>query len=315
MPKVIIQVPCYNEEETIGVTLSQLPRKLSGIETVEWLVIDDGSTDRTVEAAHKHGVDHIVRLPSHRGLGRAFTAGLEACLRCGADIIVNTDADNQYCADDIEKLIEPILAGKADIVVGERPIEGTEHFSLMKKRLQKLGSWLVRLASKTNIPDAPSGFRAMSREAALGLNVFGNYTYTLETLIQAGQKGLTVTSVPVRTNEDARPSRLVKGIPSYLVRSMTTIIRIFVVYRPFRFFMAIGVTLFTIGLIIGLRFLYYYFTGTGGGHIQSLILAAVLLGFGFQAGLIAFVVDLLAVNRRLLEELQYRMRKKEDKGD
>ena len=226
MTKLIIQIPCYNEENTVGTTLAALPRHLPGIDTIEWLVIDDGSRDRTVEVAKDNGVDHIVQFPMNQGLAKAFMAGLEACVKAGADIIVNTDADNQYCADDIPKLIQPILLGKAEIVVGARPIWKTKHFSSTKKLLQQLGSAVVRLASKTNIPDAPSGFRAFSREAALRLNVFNNYTYTLETIIQAGQKGMAITSVPIRTNPVLRPSRLVKSTPTYVVRSLFTILRI-----------------------------------------------------------------------------------------
>lgn len=311
MIKLIIQIPCYNEEEVLGVTLCSLPQEVPGVDVVERLIIDDGSTDRTVEVAVAHGVDHIVRLPHNQGLAKAFQAGLEACLRAGADIIVNTDADNQYCAEDISRLIEPILEGKAEIVIGARPIEEIEHFSFIKKFLQKLGSWVVRIASKTDIPDASSGFRAMSREAAMRLNVFNNYTYTLETVIQAGQKDIAITSVPIRVNEDLRPSRLVGSILSYIKKSAFTIIRIFAVYKPFRFFMTIGLSLFFLGFLIGLRFLYYYITGDGSGHIQSLILSSILLGMGFQTMLMAFFADLLGVNRQLMEEMRYRLRKLE----
>jgi len=307
--KLIIQIPCYNEEKTLPVTLGDLPRQFPGVDEVEWLIIDDGSTDKTVEVARAHGVNHIVRHPRNFGLARAFMTGLDACLRSGADIIVNTDADGQYRAEDIPNLIRPILERKAEIVVGTRSIEDIEHFSPVKKLLQKLGSWAVRMASKTDIPDAPSGFRAMSREAAMRLNVFNNYTYTLETIIQAGQKNMAIISVPIRVNEALRPSRLIKNIPLYVIRSILTIIRIFVVYKPFRFFMTIGVSLFFCGFLIGIRFLYYYLTGQGVGHIQSLILASILLGIGFQIGLVAFVADLLGVNRQLMEDIQYRLRK------
>lgn len=310
MAKLIIQVPCFNEAETLPVTLESLPRSVAGFDTVEYLIIDDGSLDKTVEVARRNGVHHVVRLPSNQGLARAFMAGLEGALSRGADVIVNTDADNQYNADDIEKLVAPIVAGKAEIVVGERPIATTQHFSPIKKMLQKLGSWVVRVASRTTIPDAPSGFRAMSRRAAMQLNVFSSYTYTLETIIQAGQKGMAITSVPVTTNPDLRPSRLFKSIPAYIRRSIATIIRIFVVYKPFRFFMLSGMALFGLGFLIGLRYLYFWFTGDGAGHIQSLILAAVLLAIGFQTMLVAFLADLLAVNRRLLEELQFRDRQR-----
>lgn len=306
--KLIIQIPCYNEEKTLETTLSALPREVPGVDIVEWLIIDDGSKDRTVEVAKAHGVDHVVSLPRNQGLAKAFMAGLEASLMAGADIIVNTDADNQYCADCIPDLIRPILEAKAEMVVGARPIEQIEHFSFSKKLLQRLGSWTVRLASSTDIPDAPSGFRAISKEAARKLNVFNNYTYTLETIIQAGQKNISVTWVPIRTNESLRPSRLVKSILSYVRRSVFTILRIFVIYNPFRFFIFIGAVLFILGALIGTRFLWYFFFGQGGGHIQSLILASILIGIGFQTIMVAFIADLLSVNRRLLEELQYKSR-------
>ena len=308
MTKLIIQIPCYNEEKTLETTLSALPREVPGVDIVEWLIIDDGSKDRTVEVAKAHGVDHVVSLPCNQGLAKAFMAGLEASLTAGADIIVNTDADNQYCADCIPDLIRPILEAKAEMVVGARPIEQIEHFSFSKKLLQRLGSWTVRLASSTDIPDAPSGFRAISKEAARKLNVFNNYTYTLETIIQAGQKNISVTWVPIRTNESLRPSRLVKSILSYVRRSVFTILRIFVIYNPFRFFIFIGTVLFTLGALIGVRFLWYFLSGQGGGHIQSLILASILIGIGFQTIMVAFIADLLSVNRRLLEELQYKSR-------
>jgi len=308
MKKLIIQIPCYNEEKTLGITLKSLPRKLTSIDIIEWLIVDDGSTDRTVEVARAHGVHHLVSHPKNMGLARAFMTGINACIGHGADIIVNADADNQYCADDIPKLIEPILSGKAEIVIGARPINQIKHFSPIKKFLQRLGSWVVRLASGTDIPDAPSGFRAISRKAAMQLNVFNDYTYTLETIIQAGQKGMAITSVPVRVNENLRPSRLVKGILSYIKKSIVTIIRIFVVYKPFRFFASIGGILFGIGVLIGIRFIYFFFTGAGSGHIQSLILASILIGIGFQTIMVGFVADLLSVNRRLLEELQQKSR-------
>jgi glycosyltransferase involved in cell wall biosynthesis len=313
MSKLIIQIPCYNEEETLGITLSALPRKVAGVDTVEWLIVDDGSTDGTVELGRARGADHIIRLPQHQGLAKAFMAGLEASLKAGADIVVNLDADNQYSADDIPKLIGPILSGKAEIVVGMRPISEVKHFSFVKKCLEKLGSGAVRFASKTDIPDAASGFRAMSRDAAMRLNVFNKYTYTLETIIQAGQKGMAVASVPIHINEDLRPSRLVKSIPDYILRSILTIVRIFMTYRPFRFFAIPGLVSFGLGLLIGLRFLYFYFTGPGSGHIQSLILGALLLGTGFFLGVIGLLADLISVNRRLLEDIGWRVRKIEEK--
>jgi glycosyltransferase involved in cell wall biosynthesis len=304
--KLIIQIPCYNEAGTLPVAINELPREIAGFECVEWLVIDDGSIDNTAEVARSHGIDHVIRHTRNQGLARTFMTGLETSLKLGADVIVNTDADNQYHAGDIEALVKPILGGRADMVIGARPISAIRHFSVVKKLLQKLGSWVVRVASKTDVPDAPSGFRAMSREAAMRINVFSAYTYTLETIIQAGQKNMAVISVPVRVNEDLRPSRLVKSIPAYLRQSVLTIVRIFVVYKPFRFFMSIGLVLFLIGIGIGARFLYFYATGNGNGHIQSLIASAILLGIGFQTMLVAFVADLLAVNRRLLEDIRYR---------
>ena len=308
MKKLVIQIPCFDEETTLPITLSVLPRQVPGVDVVEWLVVDDGSTDRTVEVARENGVDQIVSFPKNQGLAKAFMAGLQAALQAGADIIVNIDADNQYCADDIPKLIAPILAGKAEIVIGSRPIDQIEHFSRIKKFLQKLGSWVVRRVSQTEIPDASSGFRAFSRNAALALNVFSDYTYTLETIIQAGQKGMAIISVPIRTNQDLRKSRLVKSVPSYVAKSMGTIFRIFVVYKPFDFFVFLGVVLFSLGTFVGLRFLYFYFTEGGPGHVQSLILASILIGIGFQTIMVAFVADLLSVNRKLLEELQYKSR-------
>ncbi len=308
--KLIIQIPCYNEAGTLAITLKDLPRAVDGFDAVEWLIINDGSTDNTVEVAKAHGVDHVVSFSKNQGLARVFMAGLDACLKLGADVIVNTDADNQYNAQDIPLLVKPILDKKADLVVGARPISEIKHFRFVKKQLQRLGSWIVRLASKTNIPDAPSGFRAVSREAAMRLNVFNDYTYTLETIIQAGQKNMAIVSVPVRVNEDLRPSRLVKSIPRYVQKSIITIIRIFVVYKPFRFFASIGMLSFIAGFVIGLRFLYYYFLEGGAGHVQSLIFASILLGIGFQTMLVAFLADLLAVNRRLMEDVQFRLRKR-----
>ena len=311
---LVIQIPCYNEADTLATTLKELPRSVEGFDRVEWLIINDGSMDNTVEVAKANGVDHIVSFTKNQGLARVFMAGLDACLKLGADVIVNTDADNQYDARDIPLLTKPILDKKAELVVGARPIAEMMHFPLIKRQLQKLGSWVVRRASKTDIPDAPSGFRAMSREAALRLNVFNDYTYTLETIIQAGQKNMAIVSVPVRVNADLRPSRLVKSIPSYLRKSIFTIVRIFVVYKPFRFFVTIGTLLFSAGLVIGLRFLYYFFRDGGEGHVQSLILASILLGIGFQTMLVAFLADLQAVNRRLMEDVQFRLRKIESRG-
>lgn len=306
--KLIIQIPCFNEAGTLATTLAELPRHVPGFTDVEWLIVDDGSSDETVSVAIENGVDHIVQHRQNMGLARAFMTGLEACIALGADAIVNTDADNQYCAADIPLLVGPLLAGNADIVVGARPIGDIEDFSPIKKALQKLGSWVVRIASKTNVPDAPSGFRALSRAAAQRMMVFSDYTYTLETIIQAGQHGMSVTSVPIRVNGFLRPSRLVSSIPSYIKRSIITITRIFIIYRPFRFFAAISLALFIASLLIGFRFLIHYLNGNGDGHVQSLILSGALLGMSFQALLIAFVADVLAANRKLLEDIRFRQR-------
>jgi len=306
MKKLIIQIPCFNEEETLPAALADLPREVEGFERVEWLIIDDGSVDNTAEVARENGVHHVVRHTRNQGLARAFMTGLERGLELGADVIVNTDADNQYNGADIHNLVVPIVKGEADLVIGERPIESIEHFSMLKKWLQRLGSWVVRKASDTDVPDAPSGFRAISRAAATELNVFNDYTYTLETIIQAGQRSMAIASVPVRVNEDLRPSRLVKSIPSYIKRSVFTIIRIFVIYRPFRFFASIGAVIFGLGLLLGLRFVIYWMLGEGAGHVQSLILAAVLLIAGFQTVLVAFLADQLAANRLLLQQVRSR---------
>lgn len=305
--KLIIQIPCYNEAGTLAIALAAFPRDVPGFDSVEWLIIDDGSTDDTVAVAQAQGVDHIVRHTRNQGLARGFMSGLDACLRLGADVIVNTDADNQYNAADIPALTRPILEHRADIVVGARPIDTIEHFSLIKKMLQKLGSWVVRVASGTDIPDAPSGFRAMNRSAAQRLMVFNDYTYTLETIIQAGQKNMAITSVPIRVNEDLRPSRLVKSIPSYIKRSIFTIVRIFIIYRPFRFFGTVSAIIFGAGVLLGLRFIWKYIGGDGEGHVQSLILAALLLGMGFVTFLAAIFADLLAANRKLLEDIRFKI--------
>jgi glycosyltransferase involved in cell wall biosynthesis len=305
--KLIIQIPCYNEEATLGLTLSELPRQVPGVDTVEWLIINDGSLDRTVEVAKACGVDHIVSFDHNQGLAKGFMAGIEACLKAGADIIVNTDADNQYCAADIPKLIEPILQGQAEIVIGARPIQQIKHFSPAKKFLQKLGSWVVRIASKTNIPDAPSGFRAISRNAALQLNVFSQYTYTLEMIIQAGQKNIAIASVPIRTNDFLRPSRLVKSIPAYIQRSILTIVRIFMTYQPLQFFIFLGTLPFGLGLILCVRWLVVF--DPDRSRAPSLILAAILILIGFQLWMFGLIADLMAVNRKLLEDIQLRRRR------
>jgi glycosyltransferase involved in cell wall biosynthesis len=313
--KLIIQIPCYNESETLPVTLAALPRSVPGFDNVEWLVIDDGSTDDTVRVAKEAGADYIVRHNRNQGLARAFMTGIRECIRLGADVIVNTDADNQYCADDISALTHPVLNGLADLVVGARPIDSIRHFSPMKKILQKIGSRVVRIVSRTSVEDVTSGFRAFSRKAAGQFVVFSNYTYTLETLIQAGLNNMSVVSIPVRVNQNLRPSRLIKSVPVYIFKSLATIVRIFVIYRPFRFFAAIGLILFGVGFLLGIRFLYYYLAGHGGGHIQSLVLASVLLGMGFQVIMVAFVTDLLASYRVLLEKISFRQRENDDSND
>ncbi len=307
--KLIIQIPCYNEAETLEIALNDLPKKIDGVDEIEILIINDGSTDKTVEVAKNWGVNYVVNFKKNRGLAKGFMAGLDACLRNGADIIVNTDADDQYCGEDIAKLIRPILDGKADIVIGERPIDATEHFSPLKKKLQHLGSWTVRVASHSDIPDAPSGFRAYSREAAMRMNVTNEYTYTLETIIQAGRNRIAMESVPIRTNPELRKSRLFSSMFGYVKRSTITIMRSFMMYRPMSFFLTIGGVIFLLGLILGIRFLVFFLTGSGTGHIQSLILASVLLMIGFQTAIIGLQADLIAANRKLLEDIQYHVRK------
>ena len=307
--KLIIQIPCLNEAKTLGIALAELPRSVPGIDKVEILIVDDGSSDDTVAVARAAGVDHIVRHPANFGLARAFMTGLDASLKLGADIIVNTDADNQYCAADIPALVAPILEGRAEYVIGTRPIARIEHFSPVKKFLQKLGSYVVRRISGTRVEDAPSGFRALSRDAAMRMNVFNRYTYTLETIIQVGYKNIPILCVPVRVNADLRPSRLVKSVPRYIQRSIFTMIRIFVVYRPFKFFFSIGTVFFLVGFLLGCRFLWHWLAGGGRGMTQSLILAAVLMLMGTVFSMMAFIADLLSVNRQLLEDIQYRQRR------
>lgn len=307
--KLIIQMPCLNEAETLEIALNDLPKHIDGIDEIEYLIINDGSTDNTVDVAKKWGVHYVVNFKKNKGLAKGFMAGLDACLRNGADIIVNTDADNQYVAEDIEKLVRPILDGKADIVIGERPIDDTKHFSPLKKKLQHLGSYTVRVASKTDIPDAPSGFRAYSREAAMQMNVVNQYTYTLETIIQAGHNKIPMESVPIRTNPELRKSRLFHSMFGYVKKSMVTIIRSFMMYKPLSFFGAMGSIIFLAGLILGIRFLVYFFGGNGAGHVQSLILASTLLLLGFQTFIIGLQADIIAANRKLLEDIQFHVRK------
>ena len=312
MTKLIIQIPCYNEAAALPITLASLPRALAGIDVIEWLIVDDGSTDGTKAVARAHGADHVILLPGHQGLARAFMAGLEGCVQAGADIIVNTDADNQYSAEDIPALIAPILTGEAELVVGCRPITSLEHFSRRKQLLQRLGSWVTRMVSNTSVADAPSGFRAMTREAAMRLHVFNEYTYTVETIIQAGQKGMAVVSVPVRTNDELRPSRLVRGLHRYIGRQVLTMVRVLLTYRPFRVLAGSGLVLFTLGFLLGLRFVYFLVTAGGQGHVQSLILAALLMGMGFFLVVMGFLADLIAVNRVLLEGIDWRIKRLEE---
>ena len=306
LKKLVIQIPCFNEEETLAATLAELPRHVAGFETVEWLVIDDGSVDRTARIARDCGVDHLVRLENNQGLARAFMAGLEASLKAGADVIVNTDADNQYDAACIPALVEPILLGRAEMVIGARPITEIQDSSFVKKQLQRIGSAVVRLASGTSVPDAPSGFRAIHREAALRLCVFNSYTYTLETIIQAGRKNMPVVSVPIGVNRVERPSRLVRSIPSYVRRSIFTIIRIFILYKPLRFFLAVGTLFLVPGVLLGARFIWGYLAGDGAGHIQSLILASILIVTAAIIYVAGILSDLIAANRVLLEEVRAR---------
>jgi glycosyltransferase involved in cell wall biosynthesis len=309
--KLIIQIPCYNEEDTLPQTLGDLPQTLPGIDEIEYLIIDDGSTDRTVEVAHALNVHHVVHLKQNRGLASAFQIGLHAAAAAGADIIVNTDGDNQYWGGDIGRLVQPILEGQADIVVGDRGVSTLEHFSPVKRMLQRLGSWVVSQAASISIPDATSGFRAFTREAALRLTVLGDYTYTLETLIQAGVRGVRVVYIPIRTNPRTRQSRLIRNIPSFLGLSIAAIIRFYVMYRPLRVFTLIGSAFVTGGVALGLRFLYYFVQGAGTGKVQSLILASILTIVGFQICLIGLIADLVGMNRKLLEETLYRIRQRE----
>ena len=310
--KLVIQIPCLNEAATLSIALAALPRVVDGFEQVEWLVIDDGSTDGTADLARQLGVDHVVRHPVNRGLATAFMTGLDACLRLGADVIVNTDADNQYEAADIPALVAPLVAGDADMVIGARPIDETQHFSWAKKKLQRLGSWAVRVASRTDVLDAPSGFRAISRETAMRLNVFSAYTYTLETIIQAGLSNLRVVSVPIRTNPDLRPSRLVRSIPSYVRRSLVTIVRVVVIYKPLKLFFWSGAGLLLVGGLAGARFLLAYLQGDGAGHVQSVMFAATCVLLGAMLWMMGALSELIATNRKLLERVNWRVQRLED---
>ncbi len=309
--KLVIQIPCYNEEKTLPVVLREIPSAIDGADEVEILIIDDGSVDKTVEVARENGVKHIVSHSGNLGLARAFETGLKKALEVGADIIVNLDADNQYRASDIPKLILPLINHEADITIGARPIEKIKSFSPLKKILQKTGSHVMRKISGANVLDAPSGFRAFTKEAAVKINIFDNYTYTMETIIQAQNKGLVIKSVPVGVNEDLRPSRLVKNNFDYIKRSAFTMMRFVIIYRPFRFFMKISLFLFLFGGLLGARFLYFYLTGSGSGHIQSLILCAILILMAVQSLFFAVIADLLAINRKLLEDIKIRVQKYE----
>ena len=304
--KLIIQIPCLNEADTLPVTLADLPREVAGFDRVEWLVIDDGSTDGTVEVARNSGVDHILQLEHNQGLARAFMAGLEYALKRGATVIVNTDADNQYSASCIQDLVKPILNKQALIVVGTRPVGEIEHFSVAKKMLQRLGSWVVKIVSGTKVEDAPSGFRAIHRDAAMRLNVFNDYTYTLETIIQAGRKGIPITSVPIKVNPYLRPSRLMSNVGSYVRRSLLTIVRIFIIYKPLRFFAILGLLIALPALFFITRFLVFFALGSGDGHLQSLVIAASLLALAGIVTVGGVLADLVATNRLLLEDLRTR---------
>lgn len=312
--KLIIQIPCYNEAETLEIALNDLPKHIDGIDEIEYLIINDGSKDNTVEVARKWGVNYVVNFRCNKGLAHGFMAGIDACLRNGADIIVNTDADNQYVADDIEKLVRPIIDGKSDIVIGERPIDTTEHFSPTKKKLQHFGSWVVQKASDSDIPDAPSGFRAYSRDAAMRLNVTNDYTYTLETIVQAGRNKIAQTSVPIRTNGELRPSRLFNSMMGYVKKSMGVIITAYLMYKPLKTFSVLALIPSIVGLGVIIRFLVYVCMGNSAGHIQSLILGCTLLLMGFMALMIALIGDLLAKNRKLLEDIEYHTRKMDYDG-
>ncbi len=314
--KLIIQIPCYNEEDTLPDTINDLPEKIEGIDKIEYLVINDGSTDNTVQVAREIGLHHIVNFPNNRGLARGFMAGIDACLMLGADIIVNTDGDNQYRGDDIEKLIQPILDGKAEVVVGDRQVEQIQHFSFIKKKLQKIGSGVVRMASGCSVADTTSGFRAYSRDAAMRLNVVSDYSYTLETLIDAGRKRMAIQCVPVQVNEPTRKSRLSKNLLSYINRSASTIIRTYTMFKPLKVFLSLSLVSFTIGFINGLRFLYYFYLGQGAGHVQSLILAAILIIVSFQLALFGILADAISATRMVNDEALYRLKKLEyDKLD
>jgi glycosyltransferase involved in cell wall biosynthesis len=309
--KLIIQIPCYNEEGTLQCVISDLPKRIQGIDVIETLVIDDGSTDSTIEAARKLGVDHVVALKTHRGLAGAFAAGIEHCLEQGADIIVNTDGDNQYRGDDIPKLISPIVRGDADVVIGTRQIEEVPHFSFFKKKMQKWGSVIIRKLSQTSVRDATSGFRAFSKDAAMRINPLTEYSYTIESLVQLGNEKLKIISVPIHVNPKLRESRLIKNTPSFIARQSLTLFRIYTVYKAFRVFLALGLIIALPGLLGFFRFLYFYFTGGGEGHIQSLIFSAVFVICGFFIFILGIIAELVSSNRKMIETMIYKIRKLE----
>lgn len=307
--KLVIQIPCFNEEQTLAKTLADLPTKIDGIDTIEILIISDGSTDRTVAVAHEHGVRHFVIFNQNMGLARAFAAGLEKSLELGADIIVNTDADNQYKGSDIPRLIQPILDKNAEIVIGDRQIDQIHEFSWLKKRMQKFGSYIVRKVSQTNIPDTTSGFRAYSRHAALHMNIISTFSYTLETIIEAGQKDIAIISIPIETNKTERPSRLFKSNWYYIKRSTATIIRIYTMYQPLRVFFYAGLVSLLFSLSLTGRYVYFMILGEGKGHIQSVILAGILFLLGLLLFMFGLLADVVASNRKILEDTLYRIKK------
>ncbi len=308
MKKLIIQIPCLNEAQTLPATLADLPRSIPGVDAIEILVIDDGSRDGTGDVARAYGVHHVVRLRRNKGLAAAFQAGIDACLKAGADYIVNTDADNQYAGHDIPKLIAPLLRGEADICIGDRNIAELRHMSWRKRQLQALGSWVVRQVSNTSVPDTTSGFRAYTREAALRMTIVSEFSYTLESIIQAGKKRMAIAHVSIEVNPRTRESRLFDSVFSYIKRSGATIVRIYAMYEPLKIFTYIGLTLFAAGFLLGLRLVYYYFQFEAGRHIPSAIAAAVLMILGFMVLVIGLVADLISANRKLLEDLLYRVR-------
>jgi len=307
--KLIIQIPCLNEEESLPKTLNDLPKQIEGVDVIETLVVDDGSTDRTSEVARECGVHHVIRLTKKKGLAKVFHAGLDAALKRGADIIVNTDADGQYKGEDIPRLVKPIVEGKADIVIGNRNIENIQEFSWIKKRLQRLGSFVVRQLAASDVDDATTGFRAYSREAALRINIISEYTYTLETIIQAENKALAIENIVVDTNKVTRKSRLITSIYNYIKRSVVTIIRVYSMFNPLRLFLNLGTVSLCIGTLIASRFLFAYLMGNTGGKIQSLILAAIFIITGFMLLIIGLVSDLISANRRLIEDILLRVKK------